>query len=215
MTLDTNIIIAYLKGEEEVASFVDATKKQGLLFLPATVEGEFLSFSEWTPEQRHGMTRLSPPPRCSPIPPSSPETSATSRRSTLSNSSRSSRLLLFSRYKKEHSDFSRRRDFIFSDCHSRIMGNPAKQKPRSRVSELRGDGVFKCTFPETCYRSNGINRLTTLASNFPIPFRGTGNKGRVGHNPKGASVPIISRYTKFESQRSFQSGCVSFDPNIV
>ncbi|KKW10722.1 MAG: hypothetical protein UY50_C0027G0016 [Parcubacteria group bacterium GW2011_GWA2_49_9] len=58
MTLDTNIIIAYLKGEEEVASFVDATKKQGLLFLPATVEGEFLSFSEWTPEQRHGMEKF-------------------------------------------------------------------------------------------------------------------------------------------------------------
>ena len=58
MTLDTNIIIAYLKDEQVVASFIDAAKKQGLLFLPAAVEGEFLSFSEWTPEQRRDMEKF-------------------------------------------------------------------------------------------------------------------------------------------------------------
>lgn len=58
MTLDTNIIIAYLKDEPPIASFLDEAKKQRPLFLPATVEGEFLSFAAWTPEQRVGMEKF-------------------------------------------------------------------------------------------------------------------------------------------------------------
>lgn len=55
MTLDTNIIIAYLKDEPAVASFLDEAKKQNTLLIPATVEGEFLSFASWTSEQRENM----------------------------------------------------------------------------------------------------------------------------------------------------------------
>lgn len=55
MTLDTNIIIAYLKDEPSVASFLDEAKRQYPLLLPATVEGEFLSFVSWTLEQRKNM----------------------------------------------------------------------------------------------------------------------------------------------------------------
>lgn len=58
MTLDTNIIIAYLKDEPPVASFLDEAKKQKPLFLPAAVEGEFLSFASWTPEQRASMEKF-------------------------------------------------------------------------------------------------------------------------------------------------------------
>lgn len=58
MTIDTNIIIAYLKDEASVASFLDEAKKRTLLFLPAAVEGEFLSFALWTPEQRNSMERF-------------------------------------------------------------------------------------------------------------------------------------------------------------
>lgn len=59
MTLDTNIIIAYLNGEPSVVAVLDEAKARGIpLFLPAAVEAEFLSFSKWSLEQRRMMERF-------------------------------------------------------------------------------------------------------------------------------------------------------------
>ncbi len=59
MTLDTNIIIAYLNDDKSVIAFLDETRMQGkLLFLPAAVEAEFLSFAKWSPEERQTMERF-------------------------------------------------------------------------------------------------------------------------------------------------------------
>jgi len=52
MTIDTNILIAYLDGEEAVVDFINTLITQGkLLYLPATVEIELLSFAGWTPAE--------------------------------------------------------------------------------------------------------------------------------------------------------------------
>ena len=52
MTVDTNILIAYLAGEESVVSFLNEHLQSGrALFLPATVQSELLSFSELTPQE--------------------------------------------------------------------------------------------------------------------------------------------------------------------
>lgn len=59
MTLDTNIIIAYLNGEPTVIAVLDEARARGIpLFLPAAVEAEFLSFSKWSIEQRRMMEKF-------------------------------------------------------------------------------------------------------------------------------------------------------------
>lgn len=53
MTIDTNIVIAYLAGEFKVIETLSEWKKEGRpLFLSSIVESEVLSFSQWTSEQR-------------------------------------------------------------------------------------------------------------------------------------------------------------------
>jgi predicted nucleic acid-binding protein len=53
MNIDTNILIAYLKNEPEVVSFVDASRKNGsYLFISVIVETELLSFENWTDLER-------------------------------------------------------------------------------------------------------------------------------------------------------------------
>lgn len=53
MTLDTNIIIAYLAGEPSVVDALTLFKNQGgALLLPTIVEAEVLSFSKWSTEER-------------------------------------------------------------------------------------------------------------------------------------------------------------------
>ena len=52
MTLDTNILIAYLAGEKRIIDFLDAWRMQGgFLYLPTIVEAEILSFSKWTAKE--------------------------------------------------------------------------------------------------------------------------------------------------------------------
>lgn len=49
MTIDSNVVIAYLTGDKAVVAALSQWKEAGLpLFLPAIVEAEVLSFSEWT-----------------------------------------------------------------------------------------------------------------------------------------------------------------------
>lgn len=53
MTIDSNIIIAYLAGEEEVIRELSAWKSiRRSLFLSAIVEAEVLSFSGFTKQER-------------------------------------------------------------------------------------------------------------------------------------------------------------------
>lgn len=53
MTIDTNIIIAYLGGDNEVISTLSAWKQQGLpLYLPAIVEAEVLAFPKLSPKEQ-------------------------------------------------------------------------------------------------------------------------------------------------------------------
>ncbi|MBU6490919.1 type II toxin-antitoxin system VapC family toxin [Patescibacteria group bacterium] len=53
MTLDTNIIIAYLDGEGEVVRALSDLKSNGVpFFLSSIVEAELLSFSRWTDAER-------------------------------------------------------------------------------------------------------------------------------------------------------------------
>lgn len=53
MTLDTNIIIAYLGGDPEVIAALNEWKQEGrVMFLSAVVETEVLSFSNLTLEER-------------------------------------------------------------------------------------------------------------------------------------------------------------------
>ena len=52
MTLDANILIAYLDGEEKVVVLVNRLIEEGrVVFLPAAVEIEVLSFAHWKPEE--------------------------------------------------------------------------------------------------------------------------------------------------------------------
>lgn len=52
MTIDSNIVIAYLSGDPDVISFLDSLRPLGgFLFLPTIVESEVLSFSQWSPEE--------------------------------------------------------------------------------------------------------------------------------------------------------------------
>ncbi len=53
MTLDSNIIIAYLAGEASVIEALSAWRQEGQpLLLPTVVECEVLSFLGWTLEER-------------------------------------------------------------------------------------------------------------------------------------------------------------------
>ncbi|MBI3335937.1 MAG: type II toxin-antitoxin system VapC family toxin [Candidatus Portnoybacteria bacterium] len=54
MTIDANIVIAYLGGELSVISTLTKWREEGRsLFLSTVAETEVLSFSEWTIEERH------------------------------------------------------------------------------------------------------------------------------------------------------------------
>lgn len=49
MTIDSNIVIAYLAGDKKVVELLSSWKQEGrTLFLPAVAEAEILSFSEWS-----------------------------------------------------------------------------------------------------------------------------------------------------------------------
>lgn len=53
MTIDANIIIAYLGGDKPAIEKLTAWRGEGRpLFLSTVVETEVLSFSDWTPEER-------------------------------------------------------------------------------------------------------------------------------------------------------------------
>ncbi|KKU81223.1 MAG: hypothetical protein UY07_C0023G0007 [Parcubacteria group bacterium GW2011_GWA1_47_8] len=53
MTIDANIIIAYLVGEQEVIETLSQFRRERkILLLPTVVEAEVLSFSLWTKEER-------------------------------------------------------------------------------------------------------------------------------------------------------------------
>lgn len=57
MTIDANIIIAYLSGEESIVRAVVEWRKNGQpMFLSAIVEAEVLSFSSWTSEEKSKTT---------------------------------------------------------------------------------------------------------------------------------------------------------------
>ncbi|MBI4428564.1 MAG: PIN domain-containing protein [Ignavibacteriales bacterium] len=59
MTVDTNIIIAYLSGERRVVDSILAWKRSGnSLFLPTLVETEVLSFPDFTNEEREKTERF-------------------------------------------------------------------------------------------------------------------------------------------------------------
>jgi len=49
MTIDTNILIAYLAGEEKTIKFLSTWRMQGgYFYLPTIVEAELFSFDGWT-----------------------------------------------------------------------------------------------------------------------------------------------------------------------
>ena len=53
MTIDANIIIAYLTGDQKIVKALSSWKQAGVpLFLSSIVEAEILSFSEWSGEER-------------------------------------------------------------------------------------------------------------------------------------------------------------------
>lgn len=53
MTIDSNIIIAYLDGERIAVDILSQWRREGKpLFLSAAVEAEVLSFSKWTESER-------------------------------------------------------------------------------------------------------------------------------------------------------------------
>ena len=52
MTIDANIVIAYLAGDEVVVRALSEWRKEGrLFFLPTVAETEILSFMGWTKEE--------------------------------------------------------------------------------------------------------------------------------------------------------------------
>lgn len=49
MIVDTNVLVAYLAGDEKVVTFLDSWRlRGGYLYLPSIVEAELLSFDGWT-----------------------------------------------------------------------------------------------------------------------------------------------------------------------
>ncbi|MCK4554428.1 PIN domain-containing protein [Candidatus Parcubacteria bacterium] len=56
MTIDTNIIIAYLDGEHQVIKTLSEWRQQGRpLFLPTITESEVLSFFASSESRRSGL----------------------------------------------------------------------------------------------------------------------------------------------------------------
>lgn len=59
MTLDTNIIIAYLAGEADLIDRLEEFRRNGIqLFLPAVADAEVLSFSYWTDGERKEVASI-------------------------------------------------------------------------------------------------------------------------------------------------------------
>jgi len=59
MTIDANIIIAYLAGDNSVVTRLSEWRKEGKpLFLSAVVETEVLSFSDWTLQERRSTEQF-------------------------------------------------------------------------------------------------------------------------------------------------------------
>ena len=59
MTIDTNIIVAYLEGERSVISTISAWREQGKpLFLSAVTETEILSFPDFSPSELRETEQL-------------------------------------------------------------------------------------------------------------------------------------------------------------
>ena len=59
MTLDANIIIAFLSGEPVVIQTLTQWRQEGRpLFLSTVVEAEVLSFSAWTSAEQEGTERF-------------------------------------------------------------------------------------------------------------------------------------------------------------
>lgn len=53
ITIDANIIIAYLTGDEKIVKALSGWKQAGVpLFLSSIVEAEILSFAQWSDEER-------------------------------------------------------------------------------------------------------------------------------------------------------------------
>jgi predicted nucleic acid-binding protein len=53
MIPDTNIVIAYLEGEDAVVKALSQWRENVSLFLPTVVESEVLSFGKWNDVERH------------------------------------------------------------------------------------------------------------------------------------------------------------------
>jgi predicted nucleic acid-binding protein len=59
MTIDSNIVIAFLGGEDRVVAILSTWKEEGIpLFLPTIVESEVLSFAGWTDEEQRATERF-------------------------------------------------------------------------------------------------------------------------------------------------------------
>lgn len=59
MTIDANIIIAYLVGEKSVVDVIIEWRKNGQpIFLSAIAEAEVFSFSSWTPGEKVATIRF-------------------------------------------------------------------------------------------------------------------------------------------------------------
>ena len=59
MTIDTNIIIAYLSGDEKVVKTLHSLRKSGnVIFLPTIVEAETLAFSNITRKERRYIEKF-------------------------------------------------------------------------------------------------------------------------------------------------------------
>lgn len=59
ISIDTNVLIAYLESEPEVVGFIDASRKNGTyLFTSVVVETELLSFEKWTASERTLVKRF-------------------------------------------------------------------------------------------------------------------------------------------------------------
>ncbi len=53
MTIDTNILIAYLAGEQKIIDILKSWhNERRVIFLPAVVEAELLSFPDWSDSEK-------------------------------------------------------------------------------------------------------------------------------------------------------------------
>lgn len=59
MTIDTNILIAYLSGDKSVIQFLESWRNQGgFLYLSTIVETGLLSFSGWTDKEEEQVKKF-------------------------------------------------------------------------------------------------------------------------------------------------------------